>query len=111
VSLFLDFIASQKERGVRLIGTNEREAEKRVPTISFVVEGLRSQAIVEEMDKHKIGIRFGGFYSNKLVFGALGLEKYGGVVRVSFVHYNTLEEVQKCIKALDAVITQLLAKK
>jgi selenocysteine lyase/cysteine desulfurase len=28
----------------------------------------------------------------------------GGVVRVSAVHYNTLEEAQRCIAAIDAAL-------
>jgi selenocysteine lyase/cysteine desulfurase len=35
---------------------------------------------------------------------ALDLARQDGVVRVSMVHYNTLEEVDKLIRALDQII-------
>jgi len=106
VSRFLEYIASEASRGVRLVGTVETGGFKRVPTVSFVVDGVKSQQVVEQMDKHNIGIRFGGFYSNRLL-AALGLES---VVRVSFVHYNTLEEVEKLIVALQQVLGSLAKK-
>jgi selenocysteine lyase/cysteine desulfurase len=55
------------------------------------VKGRNSQEIVEIVDektKGEVGIRWGKFYSNRLVEEVLGLGK-DGVVRVSMVHYNT----------------------
>ena len=43
---------------------------------------------------HGIGIRFGDFYAKRLV-EALGLQSYGGVVRVSMAHYNTVDEIDR----------------
>ena len=52
---------------------------------SFVVDGRSSRSIVEAVDPHGIGIRFGNFYSARLI-DALGLDGADGVVRVSMVH-------------------------
>ncbi|MDQ7912101.1 cysteine desulfurase-like protein [Pseudomonas sp. 102515] len=90
--------------GVRVIGKPSVQA--RVPTISFVVEGVRSEAVVREVDGQRIGIRFGDFYARRLI-EALGLAPLGGVVRVSLAHYNTLEEIDRLIAALDQAITKL----
>lgn len=90
--------------GVRIIG--KTSTQDRVPTISFVVEGVRSEAIVLKVDEHRIGIRFGDFYARRLI-EALGLAPFGGVVRVSLAHYNTLEEIDRLITALDQAITEL----
>jgi cysteine desulfurase family protein (TIGR01976 family) len=83
---------------IRIIGHKSADPLIRVPTISFVHEKLKSSEIVEFIDKENIGIRFGDFYAKKLIKD-LNLEKYGGVVRVSLVHYNTEEEVEKLIEA------------
>jgi selenocysteine lyase/cysteine desulfurase len=83
---------------IRIIGENTGDAAKRVPTISFIHDHLESADIVAEVDKENIGIRFGDFYVKKLIHD-LDLEKYGGVVRVSLVHYNTEVEVDKLITA------------
>ncbi|TCQ92647.1 cysteine desulfurase-like protein [Pseudomonas sp. JUb52] len=90
--------------GVRVIGKTSVQA--RVPTISFVVEGVRSEAVVLKVDEQRIGIRFGDFYARRLI-EALGLAPQGGVVRVSLAHYNTLEEIDRLIAALDQAITEL----
>ncbi len=88
--------------GVHLIGLDDSSHDRRVPTISFVVEGHDSQTIVEQVDRHRIGIRFGDFYARQLIESLDLLPN--GVVRVSMVHYNTVEEVQRLIGVLDTVI-------
>jgi cysteine desulfurase family protein (TIGR01976 family) len=90
-------------RGVRIIGLPSVTAQERVPTISFVAEGLLSEAIVRRVDAHGIGIRFGDFYARRLI-EALGLQAYGGVVRISIAHYNTSEEIRRLLIALDDAI-------
>jgi len=87
---------------VKIIGSSSADATKRVPTISFVHSDLKSNEIVEKVDHHGIGIRFGDFYAKKLI-KSLDLEEKNGVVRVSLVHYNTLEEVQKLIKVFQQI--------
>ncbi len=86
--------------GVRIIGLPSAAAGERVPTISFVVDGVMSEAIVREVDAHGIGIRFGDFYATRLV-DALGLRKNGGVVRISIAHYNTALEIERLLVALE----------
>jgi cysteine desulfurase family protein (TIGR01976 family) len=88
---------------IKIIGENSYSGDIRVPTISFVVDGVMSNEIVEQVDKHKIGIRYGHFYAKRLI-DKLGLEKQNGVVRISLVHYNTLNEVDKLVAALDEII-------
>jgi selenocysteine lyase/cysteine desulfurase len=74
-----------------------------MPTISFVVAGKHSEAIVRHVDRFNIGIRFGDFYARRLI-EALELQGQGGVVRVSMAHYNTVEEIDRLIGCLDASI-------
>lgn len=90
-------------RGVRIIGLPSATMGERVPTISFVVEGVMSEDIVRRVDAHGIGIRFGDFYARRLI-EALGLQKHGGVVRISIAHYNTSDEMRRLLAALDDAI-------
>lgn len=92
----LDFLNEIPE--IRILGCREANSAIRVPTISFIHSKMKSDEIVEKVDDHRIGIRFGDFYAKKLIQG-LGLEERNGVVRVSLVHYNSNEEVRKLIKA------------
>jgi cysteine desulfurase family protein (TIGR01976 family) len=85
---------------VRVIGQLKADRQCRVPTISFVVDGINSSTIPAKIDQHYIGIRYGDFYAKRLI-EYLGLASQGGIVRVSMVHYNTLEEVNSLIEAFE----------
>tara|TARA_R100000935_G_scaffold42932_2_gene65334 strand:- start:2194 stop:3417 length:1224 start_codon:yes stop_codon:yes gene_type:complete len=87
---------------ITIIGNSSADSNKRVPTIAFIHKNLKSSEIVELVDKKHIGIRYGDFYAKQLIKD-LDLEQYNGVVRVSLVHYNTLEEVAKLIAAFKEI--------
>jgi len=55
------------------------------------------------MDKYHIAIRFGDFHARRLV-EYLDLADTSGVVRVSFAHYNTLDEVDELVAALGEIL-------
>ncbi|MNL88251.1 hypothetical protein D3C87_2178490 [compost metagenome] len=55
------------------------------------------------MDDHRIAIRFGDFHSRRLA-EYLDLTQNNGMVRVSMVHYNTIEEIDRMTKALDMIL-------
>jgi selenocysteine lyase/cysteine desulfurase len=55
------------------------------------------------MDAYKVALRFGDFHARRLL-EYLGLTENGGVVRVSMTHYNTLDEVDTLVAALDKVL-------
>ena len=97
----LSYLATKP--GVRVIGAITADQAVRVPTISFVVDGVDSQTIVRHIDTLQIGIRFGDFHSRRLV-EHLDLSRHNGVVRVSMVHYNTVEEIDRLIQGLDEVL-------
>jgi cysteine desulfurase family protein (TIGR01976 family) len=88
---------------IKIIGRNTADREQRVPTISFVHSKMKSDEIVEKVDEYRIGIRFGDFYAKKLIEDT-GLREKNGVVRVSLVHYNTQDEVQRLIWILKKLI-------
>jgi cysteine desulfurase family protein (TIGR01976 family) len=91
------------KKNVRIIGLQDTVEGDRVPTVSFVVEGRQSEAIVRHVDRFNIGIRFGDFYAKRLIEG-LQLQDRGGVVRVSIAHYNTLGEIDRLVGHLDEAI-------
>ncbi|MGF1570843.1 MAG: cysteine desulfurase-like protein [Nodosilinea sp.] len=98
----LTFLQAQPQ--VRIIGRPEADAARRVPTISFVVDGLDSDQIPPQIDRHQIGIRYGHFYALRLIED-LGLLPRGGVVRVSLVHYNTMAECDRLITHLEPLLS------
>lgn len=88
---------------IQIIGRRDSNAQTRVPTIAFKAVGRDSAGIVTEMDKGAVGIRHGDFHSRRLI-ESLGLADDHGVVRVSMVHYNTVEEVDRLIGGLDRAL-------
>ncbi|HMQ08704.1 MAG TPA: aminotransferase class V-fold PLP-dependent enzyme [Saprospiraceae bacterium] len=97
----LEFL--QSRRDIRVIGSSNVSGDVRVPTVSFVHESLSSEQIVTGTEPYRIGIRYGDFYAHHLI-NELGLRNQSGVVRVSMVHYNAIEEVLLLIKALDEIL-------
>jgi cysteine desulfurase family protein (TIGR01976 family) len=98
-------LAYLRERNdVRIIGPRQADRAVRVPTISFHVEGKDPASVVRRVDQDDIGIRYGDFHSRRLV-EHLGLAEDGGVMRVSMVHYNTVEEVDRLVASLDRALS------
>jgi len=97
----LDFLAGRPR--VRLLGLADANPARRVPTISFTVEGRDSAEIPAALDRAGVAIRFGDFYARRAA-EALGLLPQNGVVRISMVHYNTRAEVDRLLAALDQAI-------
>lgn len=95
----LSYLRSRAD--VRIVGPTSATRATRVPTISFVINGRLSDAVVRTIDPLKIGIRFGDFYSRRLVTD-LGLAPSHGVIRASFAHYNSLRDADRLIAALEA---------
>ena len=91
------------KRNVKIIGETSFDKKKRVPTISFVVKDKTSDSVTLLIDKEKIGIRYGDFYARRLI-DDLGLSSKNGVVRVSLLHYNTMDEVDKLIGAFEKIL-------
>jgi cysteine desulfurase family protein (TIGR01976 family) len=87
----------------RVIGAARNEGSRRIPTVAFRFDGRDSGAVAKAMDAKKIAIRHGDFHSRRLVED-LGQIGDGGLLRVSMVHYNTLEEVDRLCTAFDDIL-------
>lgn len=93
----IDYFQSRTD--VRIVGPSHSESS-RVGTVSFVHSKKSSRAITESVDRSEVAIRHGHMYAYRLC-EALGLDPEDGVVRVSLVHYNTVEEIDRLIEVLD----------
>jgi cysteine desulfurase family protein (TIGR01976 family) len=100
--------AVQSIDGAIVHGVTERHRlDERVPTICFTVRDLSASAIAAGLAEHDVGARSGHMYSPRLMH-RLGLMP-GGAVRVSLVHYNTIEEIARFREALAMVVAELRA--
>jgi cysteine desulfurase family protein (TIGR01976 family) len=93
----------REKPGVRIFGPASSDPKQRVSTVSFVVDGRKSEDIVQATDAAKLAVRYGDFYAYRLI-DDLGLREQGGVVRVSMLHYNTEDEVDRLIGVLEQTL-------
>ena len=98
---FLDFALAHPK--LNLIGRATPTTINARRPFSFVIEGMASQDVAKALDEHGIACGAGDFYAPR-VLEAIGIDPADGVVRCSMVHYNTLDEVDRLVKALDAII-------
>lgn len=96
----INYLRSRED--VRIVGPEETGAT-RVGTISFVHDSKSSAEITATVDDSGIGIRHGHMYAYHLCEAA-GLDPEDGVVRVSLVHYNTPEEIERLIEVFDVAL-------
>lgn len=87
---------------VTIIGPESAD-RSRVGTISFVHAKLSSEEIARAAHARNFGIRNGHMYAHRLC-KAIGLDPDDGVVRVSLVHYNTLDEINRLIDVFEQVL-------
>ena len=75
--------------------------EGRVPTFAFNVAGVPPRAVAERLGQLDIAVWEGNYYAVE-VMNRLGLGDEGAV-RAGFVHYNTAAEVDRLVRALEAM--------
>lgn len=95
----LDFMSDHPK--IRMIGKDRATA--RAPTVAFSVDGWSSTDLAACLSEKKLGVGAGHFYAYRLV-EALGYDINDGVVRASFVHYTSTQEIQRLIQALDELV-------
>ena len=100
----LDFIETKKE--IKLIGKKRVINRNRAPTISFTIDGITSKAASDNLIKEGIATRNDNFYAWRCL-KALGIDTKDGVIRTSMVHYNSIDDVEKLIKALEKVCNSI----
>ena len=83
---------------VRLIGPDDPAI--RAPTIS-IAHAEPGATVAGRLARHGIMASGGNFYAWRLM-QALGIDPAHGVLRLSFVHYTTPEEIDRLVAALDA---------
>ena len=87
----------------KIIGREDADSAGRVPTVAFVVEGRDSEEITRGLDERSIAARYGHFYAYHAI-ERMGYQERNGIVRVSMLHYNSPEEVSRCVEALKEIL-------
>jgi cysteine desulfurase/selenocysteine lyase len=97
----LDYATQQLEaiEGIQFYG----EAKEKVSVVSFLIEGTHPYDVGTLLDKMGIAVRTGHHCTQPI----MDFYKIPGTIRASFAFYNTKEEVDIFIKALERAIGML----
>lgn len=97
------FALLRMTRGIKTFGV-PRGTESKAPIYSFVVEGAHHEDLALILDKMGIAVRSGQMCAEPL------MDRFGvtGMLRVSLAPYNTIEEVEYFVKALEKAVKMLV---
>lgn len=96
---FLDGVAGMEH--VTLYGPPEMN-ENRVATFAVAVDGVPAEEVGAQMAARGIYVWAGHYYAVNAM-DRLGVLDGGGLVRIGFCHYNTIEEVDRTLNVLGAL--------
>ena len=82
--------------------TDRARFGERTPTAAVTLAGVAPRAAAEALGRSGITTWDGNFYAQGLI-ERLGLAESGGVLRLGIVHYNTAEEIDRLLAALDEI--------
>jgi cysteine desulfurase family protein (TIGR01976 family) len=86
--------------GVRFYGiSNSARFDERCPTVAVRVKDLTPLVCAKFLGDRGIFTWDGNYYALNLT-GRLGVEKTGGLLRIGLVHYNTADEVDRLLTAM-----------
>jgi len=92
----------KKISGIKIYGILDEEAfDERCPTLAFTREGQSPKEIATKLGDNGIFVWHGNYYA-LAVSEKLGVEDSGGMVRVGLAHYNTKEEVDRFLSAIES---------
>ena len=87
----------------RIYGITKRSDWKsRMATVSIRKEGTTPQQLAAALAAENIFAWDGNCYALGLS-EALGVEESGGLLRLGLVHYNTLDEIDQCLRVIEQV--------
>ncbi|KAF5857862.1 hypothetical protein ETB97_005206 [Aspergillus alliaceus] len=102
--VFLSYLR-QHQSIFRVFGEKSSNPQKRVPVITFQVIGESSREIMDRINRQtQFRIVSGHCWAPRPTHDVLNLDD-NGLIRVSFVHYNTVEEVREFCEALQRVLS------
>jgi cysteine desulfurase family protein (TIGR01976 family) len=76
---------------------------RKTPTIAFRVEGYATDEVCVRMLQHGFFIAAGDFYASTIA-ERLGIKDSGGFVRAGLAPYNTQEEIDRFVTALEVLV-------
>ncbi|KAJ5413285.1 hypothetical protein N7465_005590 [Penicillium sp. CMV-2018d] len=106
IKVFLNYLLS-KPSVYRVFGRQTSDPDQRVSIVTFEVLGRESGDIVTKINtKNRFRVVYGECLAPRPTRDVLKPRSSDGLIRVSFVHYNTIGEVTSFCDELDDIVTQ-----
>lgn len=99
LSELLSYLKGRKD--LRVLGPTD--VTQRAATVSFLPDAIDPAEVVQQLAERGFMAGNGNFYAVRLL-EAMGADSARGAVRVSFVHYNSIQEITRLIQALDSIL-------
>jgi cysteine desulfurase family protein (TIGR01976 family) len=95
-----------KIRGLKLYGISDpKRLDHRCPTFAVRIEGHSPLELATKLGDRGFFTWDGNYYALN-VTEQLDVEKSGGFLRIGLAHYNTMEEVERFLAALEEIAAQ-----
>jgi cysteine desulfurase family protein (TIGR01976 family) len=107
--LFDAFAEHEKALGQKLIdGLNGLGAtvyglpsiDGRTATVSMNLKDLSAESVAKHLGERGVAVANGHYYAYTIMMKTLGLEKRGGAVRISLLHYSNQDDVEAVLNTL-----------
>jgi len=82
------------------------EGYPKTSTVSFTIDGKNAHDIAVFLAERGIFVWDGDFYAIQITNHVLKLEEQGGLLRIGLAPYNTMEDIDRTIEAVEAFAKQ-----
>ena len=94
----------QQIRGLKIYGINDpKQFDRRCPTLAVRINGHTPLQLATKLGERGFFTWDGNYYALNLT-ERLDVEKAGGFLRIGLAHYNTREEVERLLAALQEIV-------
>ncbi|MBN2614766.1 MAG: aminotransferase class V-fold PLP-dependent enzyme [Bacteroidales bacterium] len=95
----LEFLRTRDD--VQIVGPDQ--AENRAPIVSIIPKNKPIEEVYSRLTKHKVMLGMGNFYAVRPLMD-MNIPTEPGVLRISFLHYTTMDEIDQLIEALNTAL-------
>jgi selenocysteine lyase/cysteine desulfurase len=95
----MDFLRSRDD--LKIIGP--MGSEGRAPTVAILPLNKKLVAVYASLTQHRLMLGMGNFYAVRPLMD-MDIALQPGVIRISFLHYTTLDEIDQLIHGLNAAL-------
>jgi len=95
----LNFLKSRKD--IEIVGPES--SENRAPIVSIIPKNKNIKKVYAALVKHKLMLGIGNFYAVRPLID-MNIPLQPGVLRISFLHYTSMEEMNQLISGLNVAL-------